>query len=209
MEHNNRSSTSEFLRNVVRANKSDRITIDELKTSMHERGFGILLIAFSLPLAVPLPYIPGVTTILAIPLCFLSGQMILAFDSPWLPKWITRLSIKRSTLSFIVMKSSPSLKKIERLLKPRLLFFSSHKGTKIIGFFSLIFTASIALPLPFTNFVPAIAILTLALGMLSKDGITILIGILIGLAGVAFTIAVIILGKKIAMSIINSIILIF
>jgi len=70
MEHNNRSSTSEFLRNVVRANKSDRITIDELKTTMHERGFGILLIAFSLPLAVPLPYIPGVTTILAIPLFF-------------------------------------------------------------------------------------------------------------------------------------------
>ncbi len=62
---------------------------------MHERGFGILLIAFSLPLSVPLPYIPGVTTILAIPLCFLSGQMILAFDSPWLPKWITRLSIKK------------------------------------------------------------------------------------------------------------------
>jgi hypothetical protein len=209
MEDSKRSSTSEFLKNVVKANKSDHVTIDELKISMHERGFGILLIAFSLPLAVPLPYIPGVTTIFAIPLFFLSVQMILGFDSPWLPKWLTRLSVKRRILSFIVIKSSPLLKKIERLLKPRLLFFSSHEGTKIIGFFALIFTISIALPLPFTNFVPAIAILTLALGMLSRDGVTIFIGILIGCAGVLFTVAVIILGKKIAISIINSLIYIF
>ncbi len=204
MEHNKRSSTSEFLKSVVKASKSDRVTIDELKTSMHERGFGILLIGFSLPLAVPLPYIPGITTIFAIPLFFLSVQMLLGFNSPWLPKWLTRLSIKRSTLSFIVISSSPLLKKIERLLKPRLLFFASDKGTKIIGFFCIIFAVSIALPLPFTNFVPALGILTLSLGMLSRDGVTILMGILLGIAGVIFTVAVILLGKKIVMGIINS-----
>ena len=40
-------STSEFLDHVIKAKTSNRISIDELKISLHERGFGILLIIFA------------------------------------------------------------------------------------------------------------------------------------------------------------------
>jgi len=201
---NKRLSTSDFLHNVIRAKRSNRISIDELRISLHERGFGILLMIFALPVSVPIPYIPGVTTFFAVPLLFLSVQMLFGKEFPWLPKWIAKRSIKRSTLGFIIMKSSPLLKKIERLLKPRILIFSSHHGTQVIGFFSVIFAVSIALPLPFTNFIPALAIVIMSLGLLSRDGVMIFLGILMGIVGVIFTFAVLILGKKIVIGIIRS-----
>jgi len=206
MESKNSAPTSEFLSSVIKASRSDRVTIDELKVSMHERGFGILLMIFALPVSVPVPYIPGVTTVFALPLLFLAVQMLLGFEFPWLPKWLTKISIKRSTLRFIIMKSSPFLKKIERLLRPRLLFFTNSSGAQVIGFFATVFAVSIALPLPFTNFVPAIGIVAMSLGLLSRDGVTVIIGALIGTAGVFFTLAVLVLGKKIVMGIINSLI---
>ena len=201
---NNKLSTSEFLDSVIRAKNSNRISIDELRIAMHERGFGILLMFFALPMSIPIPYIPGMTTFFALPLLFLSAQMIVGTEFPWLPKWLSSRSIKRSTLALIITKSSPPLKRVERLLKPRLLTMSSHRGAQIIGLFTIIFATSIALPLPFTNFIPALAIVIMALGLLSRDGIIILLGIAIGIAGTIFTIAVLVLGKKIVIAIIKS-----
>lgn len=201
---NNKLSTSDFLHKVVRSRRSNRISIDELRVSLHERGFGILLIIFALPVSIPIPYIPGVTTFFALPLLFLSVQMLFGKEFPWLPKWIAKRSIKRSSLAFMIMKSSPLLKKIERLLKPRIPIFSSHYGSRTIGFFSVLFAISIALPLPFTNFIPALSIVIMALGLLSQDGITICLGILMGIVGIIFTAAVLILGKKIVIGVIKS-----
>ncbi len=204
MDNKNTLPTSEFLSRVVKANRSDRITIDELKISLHERGFGILLMIFALPVSVPIPYIPGITTFFALPLLLISLQMVLGFEFPWLPRWLSKISIKRRTVRFIILKSSPFLKRVEKLLRPRWYFLSSSEGARIIGFLAFVFTICIALPLPFTNFVPAIGIVVMALGLLSRDGITACIGMLIGITGVLFTLAVVVLGKKIVMGIINS-----
>jgi hypothetical protein len=196
--------TSDLLHNVVRANNSDKISIDELRISLHERGFGVLLILFALPVSIPIPYIPGVTTFFAVPLLFLSCQMLLGFEFPWLPKWLAKKSIKRTTLIMIIVKSAPLLKRVEKVLRPRLLFLSQPEGERIIGFFAFCFAISIALPLPFTNFIPALGIVIMSLGLLSRDGITIFCGILLGSAGVAFTVSVLVFGKKLALKIIHS-----
>jgi len=57
--------------------------------------------------------------------------------------------------------------------------------------------------LPFTNFIPALGIIAMSLGLLSRDGFIILIGIVIGVIGTIFTLAIIILGKKIVIGILN------
>lgn len=198
-------STSEFLDHVIKAKTSNRISIDELKISLHERGFGILLIIFALPMSIPIPYVPGITTFFACPLVFLSLQMMLGFEFPWLPKWLSKQSIKRSTLRVILTKSSPILKKVEKLLKPRLLSFSSVSATKIIGFLSFLSALSIALPFPFTNFIPALSIVIMSLGLLSKDGITIAFGTILTIIGLVFTVAVLSFGVQLVIKIINSI----
>ena len=195
--------TSEFLRQVVRSKKADSITIDEIKISLNERGFGILMTIFALPLSIPIPYIPGFTTLLAIPLLIFSAQLLLGIKYPWLPKWILKKTIKRSFIALLIIKSSPIMKKIETVLRHRLEAVTENTGARIIGLFAFLFSLAIALPLPLTNLLPSFGILLMSFGMLGKDGLIAIIGILTGVIGLILTALVLLLGTKIVFGIIS------
>jgi hypothetical protein len=163
------------------------------------------MLFFALPLSIPLPVPPGLTAIPAIPLLIFSIQMLRGMDSPWLPRWVGRKTIKRKTVALMVEKTAPHLKKVEKLLRPRFSFASSRMGERIIGFFGFIFAVSILVPLPFTNFIPAVGITFMSLGLLSKDGVPIVLGMMIGSFGVFVTTLIIFIGKAAAMAVIYSI----
>lgn len=191
--NNNERSTSELLENVVVVYRSDTITVGEIKNSLHERGFGVLLAIAALPLCLPIPVPPGYTTLFSIPLFIFSIQMIIGMQAPWLPAWIEKKEIKRTSLEKMVIKANPWLKKIEKRLQPRLTYISVHTWERIIGIFAFVFALSISLPIPLTNFPPGWGILIMSLGLLSKDGITILIGMIVGTIGVGITMIILVL----------------
>jgi len=191
--NNNERSTSELLENVVVVYRSDTITVGEIKNSLHERGFGVLLAIAALPLCLPVPVPPGYTTLFSIPLFIFSIQMIIGMRAPWLPAWIEKKEIKRTSLEKLVIKANPWLKKIEKRLQPRLTYISVHTWERIIGIFAFVFAVSISLPIPLTNFPPGWGILIMSLGLLSKDGITILIGMIVGTIGVGITMIILVL----------------
>ncbi|APR98828.1 exopolysaccharide biosynthesis protein [Wolbachia endosymbiont of Folsomia candida] len=186
---------SDILKDVADTD-SDTVTLFDIKTALHERGFGILIIIFSLPLSVPIPVPPGYTTIFSIPLILFSLQLLFGFDSPWMPHWLEKKSFQRSTLALVVEKTSPALKKIEKFMKPRMAFIFYGPGEKILAFIMLLSALSIALPLPLTNFVPAIGTTLIALGIMSKDGVLSILGVLISLCGLLLTLVIIIKGPQ-------------
>lgn len=194
----NKKLASDILKEIAdtKNNDSDKVTLFDIKTALHERGFGILVIIFSLPLSVPIPVPPGYTTILSIPLILFSLQLLFGFDSPWLPHWLERKSFQRSTLALVVEKTSPMLKKIEKFMKPRMSFIFYGPGEKILAFIMLFSALSIALPLPLTNFVPAIGTTLISLGIMSKDGLLSILGVLVSLCGLLLTLVIIIKGPQ-------------
>ncbi len=186
-------STSEFLEIVVVENNNHIMTIGEIKNALHERGFGILMAIAALPLCLPVPVPPGYTTFFSIPLFIFSLQMIFGMRAPWLPEWIEKKQIKRASLEKLITKANPWLRKIEKHLQPRLTYISVPTWERIVGIFSFVFALSISLPLPLTNFPPGWGILIMSLGLLSKDGITILIGMIVGTIGVGITMVILVL----------------
>jgi hypothetical protein len=50
---------------------------------------------------------------------------------------------------------------------------------------------SVFTPIPFTNFLPAVAICIMAIGVLERDGIWILVGVLVGTVGMTLTVSII------------------
>ncbi len=194
----NKKLASDILKEVADTNNanSDKVTLFDIKTALHERGFGILIIIFSLPLSVPIPVPPGYTTILSIPLILFSLQLLLGFDSPWMPHWLERKSFQRSTLALVVEKTSPALKKIEKFMKPRMLFIFCGPGEKILAFMMLLCAVIIALPLPFTHFLPAIGATFISLGIMGKDGLLSILGVLISLCALLLAFVVIIKGPQ-------------
>lgn len=188
---------SEILKEVANVdNHEEKVTLFEIKSALHEKGFNVLIIIFSLPLSVPIPVPPGYTTILSIPLILFSLQLLLSYKFPWMPRWLERKSFKRSTLSLIVQKTSPTLEKIEKMIKPRMHFMFYGPGEKILAFIMLLCAISIAIPLPFIHFIPAIGTTLISLGIMNKDGLLSLLGVVASILGSLLTIAVIVVGPK-------------
>ncbi|SDX59112.1 exopolysaccharide biosynthesis protein [Nitrosomonas halophila] len=187
---NKERNTSELLQLIVVQNTNAVITVNQIKNSLHERGFGVLLAIAALPLCLPVPVPPGYTTFFSIPLFIFSIQMMWGMQAPWIPKWLADKEIKKDNLEKLVSKAMPWLRKIESYLHPRLTYISVHAWERIIGIFSFIFSISIALPIPLTNFPPGWGILIMSLGLLSKDGLTIIVGMIVGTIGIGITVVV-------------------
>ena len=181
----------------------DRISLAEINASLHSNGFGVLMIFFALPMSVPL-IPPGITTILALPLLFLSFQLFIGIESPWLPNWIGKRSLKRTTLAYIIDKTNPFLRKLESFSRPRLKFLSYSIGQKIIALVIFIDAVSIAIPLPMTNLIPSLGVTIMSMGILNNDGIAILVGFFVSAVGISITLLILIVGPVIALTIIKS-----
>lgn len=189
-----RSIDTEHLENAINNGKSDKILISDVIKAMETGGFGLVLMFFSLPIIVPLP--PPLPSFIAIPLIVFAAQMMFGLSSPKLPKIIANKAISRSILANIIEKSTIYFRRAEKILKPRLLFLSTAIFERIVGFFIMIFAMSVLIPLPLTNFLPGIAILIMSFGLIGRDGLFIIIGIIVGLIGILITFAIIFFGVE-------------
>ena len=68
---------------------------------------------------------------------------------------------------------------------PRLSFLTHPPVDRVIGGALVLFSASILVPLPLTNSVPALAIVLVSMGLLGRDGLLVLAGTLLGTAWIA------------------------
>lgn len=189
-------SIIDLLKSIVREHEGTNITFFELSERLHLRGFGVLLFLFALPACIPL-LLPPLPTLFAIPILFFSVQIILQKQKIWLPKWIGEKSVAKESLELLLKKASPYIRQIERFIKPRYPAFFSPTAQRVMGIFAFIFAVSIAIPLPMTNYLPAMAIVFLALGLLAKDGLFMIASVITGLFGIFVTSMVIFFGKKV------------
>jgi hypothetical protein len=186
---------TQVLEDVVNRSSSDRVPIKDLVDAMDSIGFGLAVMIFAFGLIIPLP--PPFPSIISIPLVIFAAQMIAGYSSPKLPKRFANLSVKRSVLAMLIQKSSPYIRKMEKILRPRLLFMTSPVAERVVGVFILIFSTFVLMPMPLSNFIPGLGVLIISFGLLGKDGLVVLCGILIGLAGVAISISAVFLGVEV------------
>lgn len=167
----------------IEQHSGDTISIAEIVTIFRESGFGLLLIVFAGFPALPFPAL-GIATILSLPIIFLSTQLIIGRNSLWLPTWLAKKRVSTKSVNNMVEKLLPYVKKLEFFLKPRVGFLSSKAGHKLIGIVCFMCAISIALPIPLTNTIPSMGVVIMSLGLLERDGIAIIAGMIVGIAGV-------------------------
>jgi len=121
--------------------------------------------------------IPGVSTLLGLPLMLRSVQLSIGSRRPWLPRAVSARSLERRAFSRIVESIQPRLQRLERLLKPRLLFLTSTWAERGIGLCCLVAAALVFLPIPFGNLLPALALCAFGLALMERDGVLVLLGL--------------------------------
>lgn len=171
-----RVHSSEVLLGLTKVETLKDFTYADLIRLLKRRAFGIAFLVFALPSALPLSVVPGFSTLFGIPILFFSLQMIFAKKTLYLPKFIAKRQIPQKKLSQVIRKTAPYLKRIERMLKPRLELFTSVVADSVTGIFIAILALLLMLPIPFSNFIIAGILIIFSLALTEGDGLFILIG---------------------------------
>lgn len=166
----------------------------DLVRALQERGYGLLILFLTLPNGVPGPAIPGLSTITGLPALIFALEAATGRREPRLPKFAGRQRLNRYRVIRHLERVRPYILNIESKMTNRLnwLVELKHLNFTLCAIFSLV----LAIPIPFGNLVTAWSVIVLSLGMVSKDGLFILAGIIFGIVATIWNIALLILGKK-------------
>ena len=151
------------------------LTLGDILSETCERGFCLVIALFVLPFLFPMP--PGLTGPLGSVCLLLAIQMTLGRRSPWLPKKIARFQFPH----WFVLRLLQNLKRVTRVLekiaRPRLQrLANSHITWRLNGVCIAWLTLLLISPVPFTNPIPTVGILLLAVATLEADGLLMCIG---------------------------------
>jgi hypothetical protein len=152
------------------------LTYQRILHVLGDRAFGIVLLFFALPSALPFSAIPGISVVFSVPIILFACQMIFARKTLWLPKIIAERTINQKTISRVIHTTVPLLIKIEYFLKPRWSFMTCRFMEIING--SVVFCLAILLmlPIPLSNFIFAGLLIIFSLGFIEKDGLFLAVG---------------------------------
>ncbi|MFO0389618.1 MAG: exopolysaccharide biosynthesis protein [Alphaproteobacteria bacterium] len=185
--------TSVLLRNIMKSSEEkDQVSVGEFIAALGDRSFCLAVLVFSLPNSLPVPGIPGFSTITGLPITFIAMQMVLGRKSLWLPKKIAAKRFSSRGLAKMLAKAIPTVERLEKLLKPRWLPLTSSIGERFLGVLMVVLSLIIALPIPGGNFLPGLSMSLVALAMLERDGMFLLFAATFAIAGIIFMYEIII-----------------
>jgi len=176
MKKNNSRSSETLLQLAHNKKLSGDLTYQRILETLGERAFGIVILFFALPSALPLSAVPGVSFLFSVPIAIFATQMIILRNTLWLPKILAQRTIHRDTMVKFIHKSVPYLVKAEYFLKPRWAFATSRFMESILGVIILFLSLLLMLPIPFSNFFLSLLLIIFSLGLIEKDGLMIMIG---------------------------------
>lgn len=170
---------SQDIETLLKRLANQPLTIGDILAQTSERGFSVLIVLLALPFLSPVMP-PGLSTISGFGCILIGLQMALGIRKLWLPRKIYLFKFPPKFSSQLLK----SLKKITNLLtkfvRPRIPKITDNPYVwRLNGLCIACLAMFLSLPIsfiPFTNTIPAIAILTLAVATLEADGLLLGIG---------------------------------
>ena len=177
-QHDQDMAISERLDQLAANAPTDTVTLSWVLDDLNERAFGLFLLFLALPCCIPFLY--GIPQIVALPMMFVSVQILFGRRSPWLPEKLGARTVSKDSLTGLAERAGPWLRRIEALSRPRLTALTRAPADRIVGLALVLFSASILVPLPGTNTVPGFAVVIVSMGLLQRDGALVILGSIIG-----------------------------
>jgi hypothetical protein len=159
-------------------------TLGALVTSLDARAHALVLLLLAAPNLTPGPSMPGFSTIFAVPLCIVAFEMMLGRRRLRLPAFLARIEIRRGRIAGFVGRLEPLLHRLERVLKPRGPALAGPDAERPLGFVCVLLGVLLALPIPLFSMLPACAVLAIALGLLTRDGLAVAVGLGTGVVAI-------------------------
>ncbi len=166
------------------------VSVRCIRSALADRSFATFLVFTACINMLPFP--PGSTVVLGVPIVLVALQMVFGYPTVWLPRWFLRRSLSRNAFDRMTTWLIPFLERMENWVKPRYWPFPSIKsGEKTVGLIALLFGIAVVIPIPFGNWLPALAVAICGIALSERDGLVLAIGIGTGIVSIAIMIGVV------------------
>ena len=183
-----RGRLSTALREVTASLPPETVSLRALLKVVGEQGLLLVCALLSLPFLIPVS-IPGVSTVFGLAIILLSVAVTLN-SVPWLPRRLLDQPLSTSALRQAFMAQAQLVMRFERFVRPRWTILTASPAINLVHGVALVLAGVLLMsPLglvPFSNTLPAIAVLLLSLGLLERDGVFIAAGYLTNAATVVY-----------------------
>jgi hypothetical protein len=180
--------TSEILARVAAHATSERVSLFEILGRIRARAFGVFLILFAAPNALPMP--PGFAPFTAVFILLVAVQLTMGRTALWVPKWLGYKSIPTRHLVRVIDWVIPKLARVERWSRPRGIKWTRLRARQPLGLLIIVLALIMALPIPIIgNTPPAIAITLIGFGMLQRDAVWLLAGVAVAILDIAIIVS--------------------
>jgi len=184
------AKASALLRRLRERLAGEQPSLGEVLAHLGDRAPGFILLALAIPAIVPTPGVPA-GMVFGTVLGVVALQMIVGRDQLGVPGWLSRRRVRRRTVETVIEKATPLVERVETRLRARYPSMTHAPVLRPLGVFVLFMGVLIALPIPFGNTLPGLAVLVIALGLIAGDGLAVVAGLGLGAAATGVSLALV------------------
>lgn len=164
------------------------MSVAELVFELGDRSFGWCIVIFTLFNMLPMPI--GSTMILAIPVIMVTAQLAAGMPLVWLPGFVMKRRFSRKRFQRLVLKLGPVIRPVERLAKQRHHYMFTSRAERALGVMLCLVAMALFVPIPFSAYLPATALLLAGIGLVERDGLIVWWGVGLGIVAIVVTLVV-------------------
>lgn len=178
------------------AEHSRKVSVGDLIEEFGDRSFGPFILIPALIEVTPIGGIPGVPTFLALIIAIVALQVVLGRDHLTLPGFVEDRCVKSNKLITATEKLKSISDFFDRLFGERLDFLASGVFARIAGVVIVLLCCTVP-PLEFLPFASSAPMLTIAffgVALLVRDGLLMIVALLLSLGTFAFGLSMLLPG---------------
>jgi hypothetical protein len=162
----------------------DALTVGDVVARLADHSAALVLLLAGALAMVPSPGLP-------VGIVFGTIAALVAVRTAWrpgpvyVPRWLARRPLPRPLIDGLARGAAAHLRRLERRTRPRFAVLARGPGASAGYLMVAIQALLVALPIPFGNTLPGVAIVLLALGLARGDGLVVAAGHAVGVVMLA------------------------
>jgi len=162
------------LRETAAALSEERVSMQTLAQAHGTAAHGTLLLLMAGPCLLP---VPGVGTVLGFGMAALAAAMWQGHPSACLPRRVAELELSRHWAQRVLGMLASAYAMAGRFARARLSHLASAGRRSWTAAAIGVMAFIVVLPIPFGNLLPALAMMLIGLGLIFRDGIAVVLGL--------------------------------
>lgn len=163
------------LRDAAAAIQDERVSMRAIAQAHGPEAHGTLLLLLAMPCLLP---VPGVGTVLGLGMAALAVSMWRGHCTPCLPQRVADLELSRQWARRVLVGLASAYALAGRHARGRLGRFANSGRRSATALAVGLMAVIVVMPIPFGNLLPAVALMFIGLGLVFRDGVAVILGLL-------------------------------